>query len=60
MMYEVTAWDVVTNKFSGLVYTQAIALDKLAEGAHGTIKMVKLYRKHEPMPHMTYREVPND
>lgn len=57
MSYKVTAWDVNTDRFSGLVYTQSIALDKLAEASAGGFKMVFLYRKNKPMDHMTYVEV---
>lgn len=57
-LYEVTAWGVRTDKFSGYVYTQKIMLDKLEEAKEADIRMVKLYRNHEPMPHMTYRRIP--
>jgi hypothetical protein len=57
MTYRITAWDVKTDKFSGLVYTQKVLLDKMAEAGEYTVERVFLYRDHEPMSHMTYEEV---
>ena len=56
-MYRVTAWDVKTDKFEGLVYTQKVLLDKMAEAEEYTVEQVFLYRDHKPMPHVTYEEV---
>lgn len=57
MVFRVTAWDVKTDKFSGLVYTQKIMLDKMEEAEWYTVERVFLYRDHRPMSHMTYVEM---
>jgi hypothetical protein len=60
MIFEVTAWKVTSRDFSGIVYTQEIALNHLSRGRSWRpveIEMIKLYRDHEPLPHMTYRRV---
>lgn len=55
-LYQVTAWEVHTDTFNGLVYTQKIALDLLQAKGGGTMEIKFLYRDHEPKtPGMTYR-----
>lgn len=56
--YEVIAWKITSPEFTGIVYTQEVALDKLSESV-GPVEVDKifLYRDHKPLPHMTYRKV---
>ena len=56
-MYKVTAWDVKTDRFSGLVYSQKIVMDKMAEADWYTVEMKFFYRDHKPMDGMTYCKV---
>lgn len=60
MTYRVTAWDVKSDKFSGLVYSQKVLLDKMAEADEYVVERVFLYRDHKPMDHMTYVEIPSE
>lgn len=39
---KISAWECVGPKFSGIVYTQEIALDKMSQGCD--IQLIHLYR----------------
>lgn len=61
-MYRVTGWVVEAKyfgrpSFSGIVYTQAIVLDKIKYATEFTVEMKYFYRDHKPMDHMTYIEI---
>jgi hypothetical protein len=62
MMYRVTGWALETRNsmgeitFSGIVYTQAIVLDKIRHAKEFTVEMKYFYRDHKPMDHMTWVE----
>ncbi len=55
--WEVTAYRVESDEFNGIVYDVSIALDMFRDNTNVFIQNIKLYRDHEPLPHMTYRKI---